>query len=376
MTTNLIASIAKLRGRENYEDWAFAVENYLILEGMQQCIKTGGDPNDCKAKAKIVLTIDPSLYVHIKSESTAMGLWQKLKKLFDDNGYTRRIGLLRNLISIRRENCESMAQYVTSLLETSQRLNNTGFKISDEWIGSLLLAGLPEKFEPMIMAVEHSGIELTADAIKSKLLDMEDGSEVGTSSTQSAFAAKGWQHKKKNQLHAHKQTSLSSQNVKSNVRCYKCKQLRHFMNKCENAPKSKISNAFSAVFLSGNFNQTDWYVDSGASCHLTAKKDWLLNTTNQHQVHEIVIADKTKISVEGCGDVKITTVVGANEHENTVMGVLYVPNLATNLLSISQLISKGNTVTFDEKHCYIYNQRRELVATADLVGGVYKLRTK
>ncbi|CAF4953454.1 unnamed protein product [Pieris macdunnoughi] len=161
MSTNLIASIAKLRGRENYEDWAFAVENYLVLEGVQQCITTEDDPNDAKAKAKIVLTIDPSLFVHIKSESTAMGLWQKLKKLFDDNGFTRRIRLLRNLnlISIRRENCDSMAQYVTSLLETSQRLNNTGFKISDEWIGSLLLAGLPEKFEPMIMAVEHSGIE-------------------------------------------------------------------------------------------------------------------------------------------------------------------------------------------------------------------------
>lgn len=53
MSTNLIASIAKLRGRENYEDWAFAVENYLVLEGMQECIATGGDPNDAKAKAKI-----------------------------------------------------------------------------------------------------------------------------------------------------------------------------------------------------------------------------------------------------------------------------------------------------------------------------------
>ncbi|CAF4895633.1 unnamed protein product [Pieris macdunnoughi] len=107
-----------------------------LIASVQQCITTGDDPNDAKAKEKIVLTIDSSLFVHIKSESTAMGLWQKLKKLFDDNGFTRRIGLLRNLISIRRENCDSMAQYATSLLETSQRLNNTGFKISDEWIGS------------------------------------------------------------------------------------------------------------------------------------------------------------------------------------------------------------------------------------------------
>lgn len=63
-----------------------------------------------------------------------------------------------------------MARYVTAIVETSQRLNNTGFKISEEWVGSLLLAGLPEKFSPMIMAIEHSGLEITTDAIKSKLI--------------------------------------------------------------------------------------------------------------------------------------------------------------------------------------------------------------
>lgn len=369
---NVIASISKLKGRENYEEWAFAVENYLILEGMEKCIMQDGDANDAKAKAKIILTIDPSLFVHIKAETTTKGLWSKLKKLFDDNGFTRRIGLLRNLISIRREDCESMNQYVTSLLETSQRLNNSGFKISDEWIGSLLLAGLPEKFEPMIMAVEHSGIELTADAIKSKLLDMEDGNGKDVASTSSAFATKGWQPKK-NQL------SNVKSNVKPNVRCHKCKQLGHYKNQCENTQKSKESkgsNAFSAVFLSGNFNSTDWYVDSGASCHLTSKKDWLLNTTKQQQVDEIIIADKSKVPVEGCGDVQITTVVGDTEHEISVNGVLYVPNLATNLLSVSQLLTKGNKVIFDDKHCSIYNQKSELVATADLIGGVYKLRIK
>lgn len=66
-----------------------------------------------KARAKIILTIDPGLYVHIKEESSAMGLWNKLKTMYADTGFTRRIGQLRNLISIGRENCDSMAQYIT-----------------------------------------------------------------------------------------------------------------------------------------------------------------------------------------------------------------------------------------------------------------------
>ncbi|GBP29747.1 Retrovirus-related Pol polyprotein from transposon TNT 1-94 [Eumeta japonica] len=78
--------------------------------------------DDAKAEAKVVLTIDPSLYVHIKHAATNYDLWEKLKNLFDDTGYTRKIGFLRKLINIRLENCDSMTQYVTQIVETSQRL--------------------------------------------------------------------------------------------------------------------------------------------------------------------------------------------------------------------------------------------------------------
>lgn len=186
MTANYIADIPKLKGRENYEDWCFAVQNVLVLENMASAITerlpvsptTSQTNEDAKAKAKLVLTIDPSLYVHIKHAATTYDLWNKLKNLFDDTGYTRKIGLLRKLINIRLENCDSMTQYVTQIVKISQRLQGAGFKITDEWIGALMLAGLPEKYSPMIMAIEHSGIDVSADVIKSKLLDV--CSEVGT----------------------------------------------------------------------------------------------------------------------------------------------------------------------------------------------------
>lgn len=34
MSSALLASIEKLRGRENYSTWKFAMENYLAAEGM------------------------------------------------------------------------------------------------------------------------------------------------------------------------------------------------------------------------------------------------------------------------------------------------------------------------------------------------------
>ncbi|KAG5879147.1 hypothetical protein JTB14_033352 [Gonioctena quinquepunctata] len=67
------------------------------------------------------------------------------------------------------------------MVETAQRLRVTGFKIDYEWVGSLLLAGLSEKYNPMTMAIEHSGIEIMTDSIK-KRLDMEiDADNTGNS---------------------------------------------------------------------------------------------------------------------------------------------------------------------------------------------------
>ncbi|CAD7088320.1 unnamed protein product [Hermetia illucens] len=62
---------------------------------------------------------------------------------------------------------------VTQIVEAGQKLQGTGFDLNDEWIGSIMLAGLSEKYMPMMMANEHSGMVITTDAIKGKLMDME-----------------------------------------------------------------------------------------------------------------------------------------------------------------------------------------------------------
>ena len=253
MAANFIVNVPKLKGRENYGDWAFAVENFLVLEGLSKCITEVVAEEDAKTKAKLISTLDPTLYVHIKSASTTKELWSKLKALFDDSGYCRKISLLRSLISTRLENCDSMVNYVSQVVETGQKLRGTGFNIDDEWIGSLLLAGLPEKFSPKIMAIEHSGIAISTDSIKTKLLDMEyDVSKNG-----SAFVS-------------------ASATAKKAITCYNCKEAGHFNNQCPyNKHKSvdkkqKLTIAFSAVFSNGNFKKSDWCVDSGASVQLVA----------------------------------------------------------------------------------------------------------
>lgn len=85
---SLLTSISKLKGRKNYDESSFAVENLLILEGVADCIKQKTPAatataiaisEDAKAKARLIFTIDPSLYVNIEEAKCTKDLRHKLK---------------------------------------------------------------------------------------------------------------------------------------------------------------------------------------------------------------------------------------------------------------------------------------------------------
>ncbi|KAJ8737027.1 hypothetical protein PYW07_000298 [Mythimna separata] len=99
----------------------------------------------------------------------------------------------------------------------------------------------------------------------------------------------------------------------------------------------------------------------------------LSNVCYQPKVKEIIVANKTIMPVECSGDLQITTHVGGNSFDINVNNVLYVPNLTTNLLSVSRIISNGNRVEFNQHGCLIYNSQNDCIGEAKLKNGVYRL---
>lgn len=158
-------SIEKLKGRENYDTWKFALQAYLEHEELWDCVleESKEKKKDVKAKSKIILFIEPVNFVHVKNAKTAKEAWENLKLAFEDSGLTRKVGLLRILITTRLKDCSSIEDYVNTIINTAHKLSGIGLVVTDEWIGALLLAGLPETYQPMIMGIETSGNAITGD---------------------------------------------------------------------------------------------------------------------------------------------------------------------------------------------------------------------
>ncbi|KAJ0169549.1 hypothetical protein K1T71_014734 [Dendrolimus kikuchii] len=162
--------------------------------------------------------------------------------------------------------------------------------------------------------------------------------DLGNSSneTESAFfSPKNVQHKK------YKTTKNVDPRPVKQVKCFKCKKFGHYKSQCQKL-KDKTINAFSAVFFNGTFDRQEWYIDSGASTHMMNNKEKIINSSNMLSMKEIIVANQTSMPVLCAGDTHITTVVGKSEYDIIVKDVLCVPDLTTNLLSVSQLMKSGN----------------------------------
>ncbi|CAB3241753.1 unnamed protein product [Arctia plantaginis] len=218
------------------------------------------------------------------------------------------------------------------------------------------------------MALESSGVAITSDSVKTKLLQ-----DVRSTETNALYVNKN----KGNRSQSAKQASEKTSTGKG-PRCFVCNKYGHISKNCRNKKskeKSEQSTNYVAVFSATTCNEKGWYIDSGASMHMTMNSDWLY-VKIPPPISTIKVANDEKLLVEACGKINLN-VADSNGKINTiqVQNVLYVPGLATDLLSVTQMIKNGCHIQFNEKGCKILNRNKEQVSTAKMINNMYRLNT-
>lgn len=220
----------------------------------------------------------------------------------------------------------------------------------------------------MIMVLESLGLTMTADSVKTKLLQAVRKSEINALYFNT--------NKYKNNLQYDKQASDKVNKPSKGLRCYICNKYGHISKNCRKKKEqmSDENSGYLVVFsTSTSDNDNGWYVDSGASMHLTIHRDWLYDEILP-PINTIRVADDKKLPVKACGKVNLHVLNKNGRFEEiAVQNVLYVPELATNFLSVSQIIMNGCQVQFDKDGCRIFNKIAQEVAKAKLANNMYRL---
>lgn len=395
MASGPLPPIEKLKGLDDYCDWKFAMQAYLEIEDLWGCVLgtasyVADTTKMSRCKGKLILSVTPANYSHIRDANTPKDIWSSLNKAYEDSGLTRKVSLLRILTTTKLHDCSSTEDYVNKIFSSAQKLSSLNFKVADEWIAMILLAGLPDEYKPMIMTLESSENTLKAENVKTRILqDVKYGSDSSYAQQDSAFISRGYKNPR------------FKQNRREKERCYNCNKYGHYARDCDKPDKrtsrsnmccernnnhivesdSAHSNnesetaAFAWMVAVNNNKDNYWYLDSCASNHMSPDKTCFSSLVHIPDGRIVTDATGNKVKAFWKGNVKLKTLVGNKVHQINVQA-LYIPDLTSNLISTCKLTDLGFFVNQHQHGCnIIHTKSKQIMARGERINDVLRLVT-
>ena len=383
------------------------------------------------ALSLICLSINNDLHVYVRSVNTAKDAWEVLEKHFEGKTLSKKIMYRRKLYSAKMEKGSNIVDHINYLRNLAEHLEAIGDPVSDDDLVIILLSSLPEEFDYLVTALETIANEnLTWDYVRDRAInefDKRHGTEVSSRSNPDALFTV--QNKFNNPRRGNYRGNLrgrgnhvnnnrgngnmnnynytnnmvnrtangnshSDSSKRNNFKCHFCGIKGHYSRNCFKKMKDKKPEELNLLeghddkYLnftpelalviekpgSINSNLKFWWIDSGASQHMTPTMDEFLCFEKFSKPVEISLADNSKLYAYGTGDIPLRVFNGDNHYDILLEKVLYVPKIQKKLVSIPVIISKGVQVTFLNSKC-VFVMKDKSYTVGHLHGKLYKLNT-
>ncbi len=124
--------------------------------------------------------------------------------------------------------------------------------------------------------------------------------------------------------------------------------------------------------IGGVLDNNVWYVDSGASNHMTSHGEWFRDTRDLKTPGFVETGDDTIHPITQIGKVPLSMQDGQTKY---LKDVLHVPTITKNLVSIGQMVEQGLHVTLNPNGCFVENMKNQgkLITKGETNGRMFTL---
>lgn len=346
--------IEKLNG-DNYFSWKFRMRNYLKKKGYWKAVAE--EENNAMANEKalidICLSVDDNQIVYVESCTTGTEAWQSLAEVYENKGMANKMDTEERFTSKRLHEGESAKQHIEELKRLKTKLKQLGVEKTKEEYIMRLLRSLPKSYESLVVTLENIAEKLSIEEIHARVLREESRQKMSEDQEKSGSLLQG---------------KANYQKPRFPFNCHYCGKKGHKIADCrkrkkdlKNSSQSSSSNTTSGNFLMAekeqkNINGT-WYMDSGASFHMTNNRKWFVEETlRRTEPVTIRLGDGTHVKSTEKGNILMEISMNGSMKTLPVQDVLFVPEIATNILSIGQIDERGHRVYFQKGWCTVLSK--------------------
>ncbi|CAD7087751.1 unnamed protein product [Hermetia illucens] len=285
----------------------------------------------------------------------AKQMWDNLVRIHEQKSVSNKMLLLQKFHGYRMESNESVV-HLSRVQNMSSQLKDLGEAISDTTIMVKVLCSLPIKYNVLQTAWDSVSEERqTLDNLLERLLKEERRLEGDDDITRALAAFSLGGNKKKIAANQNKNMKENRENRNKSVECVYCRRKGHLARDCrkkkrdtDNANENPLPNSEVVERLIAVDTSDVWITDSGASRHITYRRDWY-SEFESSSGESISLGDNGVCEVTGSGTVLIDRLVNGKWCKARIENVLYVPKIRKNLFSVGVCTDKGFDVLFKGK---------------------------
>ena len=119
--------------------------------------------------------------------------------------------------------------------------------------------------------------------------------------------------------------------------------------------------------------KTSWILDSGATRHMCSDKNKFSALVKLNNPIKVQVGDGRQLTARAIGRVTIEVNLSNNSDQVNLTNVLYVPELAYNLISVPQLSKNGNKTVFAGNIVNVFSEGNKLIAVGSKKNDLYYL---